>query len=191
MFWQSLKNVNFFIFNTFSRFSQTTTLRPLFKFYPMLWYCLQRINSFDGLHCGLILDFQFFEANGSETSVDVRSMQSLNRTKRSASRSFRKTAALRRALVSIYNIIRYLLLHCVVLVDWTVQKKILRQISSKTFITCAALSTDSFNKNSNYRNSKNAKQEPCFNFLCQVGFYQAYTSVREGRAIISRETEQI
>ena len=91
MFWQSLKNVNFFIFNTSARFSQTTTLTPLFKFYPMLWYCLQRINSFDGLHCGLILDFQFFEANGSETSVDVRSMQSLNRTKRSASRSLRKT----------------------------------------------------------------------------------------------------
>ena len=157
----------------------------------MLWYCLQRINLFDGLHCGLILDFQFFEANGSETSVDVRSMQSLNRTKRSASRSLRKTAAVKRALVSIENIIRYLPLHCVVLVDWTVQRKILRQISSKTFITCAALSTDSFNKNSNYRNSKNAKQEPCFNFLCQVGFYQAYTCVREGRAIISRETEQI
>ena len=155
----------------------------------MLWYCLQRINSFDGLHCGLILDFQFFETNGFETSVDVRSMQSLNRTKRSASRSLRKTATLRRALVSIDNIIRYLLLHCVVLVDWTVQRKILRQISSKTFIACAALSTDSFTKNSNYRNSKNAKQEPCFNFLSQVGFYQAYTCVREGRAIISRETE--
>ena len=153
----------------------------------MLWHCLQRINSFDGLHCGPILDFQFFETNGFETSVDVRSMQSLNRTKRSASRSLRKTAALKRALVSIDNIIRYL----PVLVDWTVQRKILRQISSKTFITCAALSTDSFNKNSNYRNSKNAKQEPCFNFLCQVGFYQAYTCVREGRAITSRETEQI
>ena len=62
-----------------------------FKFYPMLWYYLKRINSFDGLHCGLILAFQFFEANGFETSVDVRSMQSLNRTKRSASRSLRKT----------------------------------------------------------------------------------------------------
>ena len=83
--------INFFIFNTFSRFSQTTTLRPLFKLYPMLWYCLQRINSFDGLHCGLILGFQFFEANGSETSLDVRSMRSLNRTKRSAPRSLRKT----------------------------------------------------------------------------------------------------
>ena len=69
------------------------------------------------LHCGLILDFQFFEANGFETSVDVCSMQSLNRTKRTASRSLRKTAALKRALVSIDNTIRYLPLHCVVLVD--------------------------------------------------------------------------
>ena len=158
MFWQSLKIFNFFIFNTFSRFSQTTTLKPLFKFYPMLWYCLQRINSFDGLHCGLILDFQFFEANGFETSVDVRLMQSLNRTKRSASRSPRKTAALKRALVSIDIIIRYLPLHCVVLVDWTVQWKILRQISLKNV-----------------------------HHLCN----KAYTCVREGRAIISRETEQI
>ena len=151
MFWQSLKIFNFFIFNTFSRFSQTTTLKPLFKFYPMLWYCLQRINSFDGLHCGLILDFQFFEANGSETSVDVRSMQSLNRTKRSASRSLRKTHVVCLLISSFktsfsfnrqYHSLPTSALCRFGRLNW----KILRQISLKTFITCATLSTDSFNK---------------------------------------------
>ena len=72
MFWQSLNKFQFFfIFNTSARFLQTTTLKPPFKFYPILWYCLQRINSFDGIQCGLILAFQVFEANGFETSLDV------------------------------------------------------------------------------------------------------------------------
>ena len=68
----------FFIFNTSARFLQTTTLKPLFKFYPMLWYCLQRINSFDGIQCGLILAFQVFEANGFETSLENPRGLSLN-----------------------------------------------------------------------------------------------------------------
>ena len=136
----------------------------------MLWYCLQRINSFDGLHCGLILDFQFFEANGSETSVDVRSMQSLNRTKRSASRSLRKTAALKRALVSIENIIRYLPLHCVVLVDWTVQRKILRQISLQRSSHVQHCQPIRSIKTRITGTSRMRNKSPVLNFLCQVGF---------------------
>ena len=172
MFWQSLKIVNFFIFNTSARFSQTTTLTPLFKFYPMLWYCLQRINSFDGLHCGLILDFQFFEANGSETSVDVRSMQSLNRTKRSASRSLRKTHVV-----------------CLLTSSFKTSFSFNRQYHSLPTsalcrfgrLNCSVenFAADFFKNrsspvqhcqpirsiNSNYWNSKNAKKEPCFNFF--------------------------
>ena len=64
-------SIFFYFQHLCSKFTETT-LKPLFKFYPMLWYCLQRINSFDGIQCGLILAFQFFEANGFETSVDVR-----------------------------------------------------------------------------------------------------------------------
>ena len=137
----------------------------------MLWYCLQRINSFDGIQCGLILAFQFFEANGFETSVDVRSMQSLNRTKRSASRSLRKTHVV-----------------CLLISSFTSFSFNRQYHSLPTSALCRFgrlncsvenFAADFFKKrsspvqhcqpirsiNSNYWNSKNAKKEPCFNFF--------------------------
>ena len=124
-------------------------------------------------------------------------MQSLNRTKRSASRSPRKTHMVCLLISSFKTSFRFNRQYHSLPTSALCRFGRLNSSEEnfpadffKTF-TCAALSTDSFNENSNYRNSKNAKQEPCFNFLCQVGFYQAYTCVREGRAIISRETEQI